>query len=113
MLWSFKRGRDQPSYSTDPPGTLVYICDSGALTFTLQIAAEGARIELGSTEIYANSTAHSPNGRFVDVFGIHTVTRLLDLEAGRAEGSSAHAVQGDQSKIWPLGKKNDAVKAGS
>ena len=74
-----KLGRDEPSYSMDPSGKLVYTRGSEVLTSTLQTAVEdttpeGARIplpprELGSTEIYANAIVHSPNGRFVTVVG--------------------------------------------
>ena len=69
--------RDEPSYSMDLSGKLVYTRSSEVLTSTLQTAVEdatpeGARIplpprELGSTEIYANAVVYYPKGRFVAI----------------------------------------------
>ena len=74
-----KPGQDEPPYSMDPSGNLVYTRGSDVLTSTLQTAVEGAtpegaRIplpsrELGPAEIYANAIVQSSNGRFVTVVG--------------------------------------------
>ena len=63
----------------DPAGKLIYIRNNAVLSSNLQTIAddaftEGARLslsikELGSTEIFPTSIAHSPNGRFVTVVG--------------------------------------------
>lgn len=75
-----KLGRDEPSFSMDPSGKLVYTRNTDVLNANLQqgIAdmdiTEGQRLplsvrEIGSTEIFATALQHSPNGRFVTVVG--------------------------------------------
>ncbi|ETW83757.1 hypothetical protein HETIRDRAFT_415508 [Heterobasidion irregulare TC 32-1] len=74
-----KLGRDEPTFSMDPAGKLIYIRNNAVLSSNLQTIAddaftEGARLslsikELGSTEIFPTSITHSPNGRFVTVVG--------------------------------------------
>ena len=74
-----KLGRDEPSFSMDPSGKLIYTRNTDVLSANLQSAAdsdtpEGQRLpisarEIGTTEIYATSLQHSPNGRFVTVVG--------------------------------------------
>lgn len=64
----------------DPSGKLIYTRNHDVLSGNLQTISEdanlsdGARIplsvkEIGSTEIFAQSLIHSPNGRFVTVVG--------------------------------------------
>ncbi|KAG8937127.1 hypothetical protein FRC02_006327 [Tulasnella sp. 418] len=72
-------GREEPSFSMDTSGKLVYARNTEILTVNLQSAQDdqtpdGAKIplqtrELGSTEVYSSSIQHSPNGRFVTVCG--------------------------------------------
>ncbi|KDQ63948.1 hypothetical protein JAAARDRAFT_27621 [Jaapia argillacea MUCL 33604] len=74
-----KLGRDEPTYSMDPAGKLIYIRNQEVLSANLQTlqedaTPEGTRIpiskkELGSTEIFPTAIIHSPNGRFVTVVG--------------------------------------------
>ncbi|KZT06448.1 coatomer beta [Laetiporus sulphureus 93-53] len=74
-----KLGRDEPTYSMDPSGKLIYTRNNEVLSANLQTVqdeafVEGNRIhlslkELGTTEIFATSLMHSPNGRFVTVVG--------------------------------------------
>ncbi|KAH9947204.1 coatomer beta [Amylocystis lapponica] len=74
-----KLGRDEPTYSMDPSGKLIYTRNNEVLSANIQtiqddVVTEGNRIplsikELGTTEIYATSLNHSPNGRFVTVVG--------------------------------------------
>ncbi|EAU82527.2 coatomer beta' subunit [Coprinopsis cinerea okayama7 len=74
-----KLGRDEPTYSMDPSGKLVYTKNqevvSGNLATLENVAAtDGARIplstkDIGTTEIFPNALVHSPNGRFVTVVG--------------------------------------------
>ncbi|KAI0043472.1 hypothetical protein FA95DRAFT_1465513, partial [Auriscalpium vulgare] len=69
-----KLGRDEPTFSMDPAGKLIYTRHNEVLSANLQIVTddsftEGQRLplsikELGSTEIFATSLSHSPNGRF-------------------------------------------------
>ncbi|EIM88049.1 coatomer protein [Stereum hirsutum FP-91666 SS1] len=74
-----KLGRDEPTFSMDPSGKLIYTRNNSVLSANLQTVSdegftEGSRIslsikELGSTEIFPTSLTHSPNGRFVTVVG--------------------------------------------
>ncbi|KAI0048076.1 coatomer protein [Auriscalpium vulgare] len=74
-----KLGRDEPTFSMDPAGKLIYTRHNEVLSANLQTVTddsftEGQRLplsikELGSTEIFATSLSHSPNGRFVTVVG--------------------------------------------
>ncbi|OBZ70384.1 Coatomer subunit beta' [Grifola frondosa] len=74
-----KLGRDEPTFSMDPSGKLIYTRNNEVLSANLQTIqdealADGNRIplsikELGTTEIFATSLNHSPNGRFVTVVG--------------------------------------------
>jgi coatomer subunit beta' len=74
-----KLGRDEPTYSMDPSGKLIYtknqVVLSGNLATLSDIStADGNRIplsikEIGTTEIFATALLHSPNGRFVTVVG--------------------------------------------
>ncbi|KAL0950314.1 hypothetical protein HGRIS_010289 [Hohenbuehelia grisea] len=74
-----KLGRDEPTFSLDPSGKLIYTRNHDVMSGNLQMISdesvtEGARIplsvkEIGSTEIFATSLIHSPNGRFVTVVG--------------------------------------------
>ena len=76
-----KLGRDEPIFSMDPSGKLIYTRNTDVLSANLQVRQEdieghtdGARLvlsikELGTTEVFAASISHSPNGRFVTVVG--------------------------------------------
>ncbi|KAI0690264.1 coatomer beta [Cytidiella melzeri] len=74
-----KLGRDEPSFSMDPTGKLIYTRTNSVLSANVQTigdaeVADGNRIpvaikEIGTTEIFATSISHSPNGRFVTVVG--------------------------------------------
>ncbi|KAF7309700.1 Coatomer protein [Mycena indigotica] len=76
-----KLGRDEPAYSMDASGKLIYTRNQEVLSGNIQTietsaaeAADGSRLrlsckEIGHTEIYASSIIHSPNGRFVTVVG--------------------------------------------
>ncbi|RXW23627.1 hypothetical protein EST38_g2218 [Candolleomyces aberdarensis] len=75
-----KLGRDEPSFSMDPSGKLIYTKNHEVLSGNLATLehtatqADGARIplsnkELGTTEVFPTSILHSPNGRFVTVVG--------------------------------------------
>ncbi|KAF7968238.1 hypothetical protein HWV62_31569 [Athelia sp. TMB] len=74
-----KLGRDEPTFSMDPAGKLIYTKNQEVLSANLQTlqddtTPEGTKIptpikEMGSTEIFATALIHSPNGRFVTVVG--------------------------------------------
>lgn len=79
-----KLGRDEPSYSMDPSGKLIYVKGSEVLTGNLATVLEesgssipdGGKVqlslrELSSTEVYPTKIEHSPNGRFVTVVGAY------------------------------------------
>lgn len=74
-----KLGKEEPSVSMDQSGKVVWA--KGAEVLTANIAAteyeglaDGQRVaapsrEMGTTEVFAQSLQHSPNGRFVTVCG--------------------------------------------
>ncbi|KAF9034097.1 coatomer protein [Panaeolus papilionaceus] len=82
-----KLGRDEPTFSMDPSGKLIYTRNHDVLSGNVQTIshpsdapdstvafADGTRLplstkEIGSTEVFANAIVHSPNGRFVTVVG--------------------------------------------
>jgi coatomer subunit beta' len=76
-----KLGRDEPTFTMDPSGKLIYTRNTEVLSANLQTVQddaatipEGGRLplslkELGTTEIFPTSLSHSPNGRFVTVVG--------------------------------------------
>ncbi|KAF7432578.1 hypothetical protein PC9H_004520 [Pleurotus ostreatus] len=74
-----KLGRDEPTFSMDHSGKLIYTRNNEVMSGNLQLISdesvtEGARIpipvkEIGTTEVFPTSLIHSPNGRFVTVVG--------------------------------------------
>ncbi|KAJ7890672.1 coatomer protein [Mycena olivaceomarginata] len=76
-----KLGRDEPTFSMDPSGKLIFTRNQEVFSGNLQTidapsadTADGSRLrlsskEIGHTEIFATSLIHSPNGRFVTVVG--------------------------------------------
>ncbi|EEB88447.1 hypothetical protein MPER_13715, partial [Moniliophthora perniciosa FA553] len=76
-----KLGRDEPTFSMDPSGKIIVTKNQSVLSGNLQTvhtddspASDGARLpepmkEIGTTEIFAATIHHSPNGRFVTVVG--------------------------------------------
>ncbi|TFK63457.1 coatomer protein [Pluteus cervinus] len=75
-----KLGRDEPTFSMDLSGKLIYTKNHTVISANIQTLSEDAALadgvkiplsvkELGSTEIFATSLVHSPNGRFVTVVG--------------------------------------------
>jgi coatomer subunit beta' len=81
-----KLGRDEPTFSMDSSGKVIYTRNQNVFSGTLQTIthpsddasttsfADGTRLslsgkEIGSTELFANALVHSPNGRFVTVVG--------------------------------------------
>jgi len=128
-----KLGRDEPSFSMDPSGKLVYTCKTEVLTANLQGAADDetpeGRIplsvrELGTTEIYATSLQHSPNGRFITVVGdgeyiIYTVLAWRNKVFGNGSSlawttdSNMYAVLEGQTTMqrWSLVLRGDMEAA--
>ncbi|KIM26794.1 hypothetical protein M408DRAFT_330396 [Serendipita vermifera MAFF 305830] len=134
-----KLGKDEPSYSMDSSGKLIYFRGSEVLTSNLATLLEdgkeleqlpdGSRInltsrELGSTEVFATSIQHSPNGRFVTVVGdgeyiIYTALAWRNKAFGQgssfawAEDSNTYAVLEGKLKVrlWKNFKeKKEALK---
>jgi len=83
---AIKLGRDEPTFSMDPSGKLIYTRNQNVLSGNIQTIShpsddsstssftDGTRLplstkEIGTTDIFANSLVHSPNGRFVTVVG--------------------------------------------
>ncbi|TIB76840.1 Coatomer, beta' subunit [Wallemia mellicola] len=75
----FKLGREEPTFSMDTSGKVIFARNSEIYGTNLQTIeqsdlVDGQRIpsqarELGSTEVFPQSIEHSPNGRFVTVCG--------------------------------------------
>ena len=75
----FQLGQDEPMYSMDPSGKLVYIHNQVVISGNIQAlgndtSPEGNQIsltvkEIGTTEIFAHVLLHSPNGCFVTIVG--------------------------------------------
>lgn len=74
-----KLGKEEPSVSMDTSGKVVWAKGAEVLSANLaanesDVITDGQRIaagvrEMGSTEVFAQSLQHSPNGRFVTVCG--------------------------------------------
>ncbi|KAF8498938.1 coatomer beta [Hysterangium stoloniferum] len=115
-----KVGRDEPSFSMDHSGKLVYTRNSEVLSGNIQslqddTTPEGTRIplttrELGSTEIFATALHHSPNGRFITFVGdgeyiIYTALNLRNKSFGSgssfawAGDSNTYAVLEGKTKV--------------
>lgn len=119
-----KLGKDEPSYSLDSSGKLIYVKGSEVQTANLgnlledgaiEKLPDGARVpvtlkELGSTEVFPTSIQHSPNGRFVTVVGdgeyiIYTALAWRNKAFGQgnsfawAEDSNTYAVLEGKLKV--------------
>ncbi|TDL30082.1 coatomer protein [Rickenella mellea] len=128
-----KLGRDEPSFSMDPSGKLIYTRNTEVLSANLSAPADnddladGTRLalsvrELGTTEIFASALAHSPNGRFVTVVGdgeyiIYTALAWRNKAFGTgssfawATDSNTYAVLETRTKIRVF--KNFKERAGA
>lgn len=126
-------GRDEPNYSMDPSGKLIYTRNTEVLSANLAAPADnddlvdGARLalsvrDLGTTEIFASALAHSPNGRFVTVVGdgeyiIYTALAWCNKAFGNgwsfacAADSNTYAVLETRTKIRVF--KNFKERAGA
>ncbi|KAG8828474.1 hypothetical protein FRB91_002821 [Serendipita sp. 411] len=134
-----KLGKDEPTYSMDSSGKLIYAKGTEIQTANLALLYEegssmealpdGSRVslslkELGATEVYPNSIQHSPNGRFVTVVGdgeyiIYTPIAWRNKAFGQgssfawADDSNTYAVLEGKLKvrIWRNFKeKKEALK---
>lgn len=105
----------------DPSGKLIYTRNHEVLSTNLQtisddtVFADGTKIplpikELGSTEIFATSLLHSPNGRFVTVVGdgeyiIYTALAWRNKSFGNgisfawAPDSNTYAILENKTKV--------------
>ncbi|EIN11093.1 coatomer beta' subunit [Punctularia strigosozonata HHB-11173 SS5] len=127
-----KLGRDEPTYSMDPSGKLIYTRNQEVLlanlaTLSEDAAPEGSRVpisakELGSTELFAAQILHSPNGRFVAVVGdgeyiVYTALAWRNKSFGTGSGfawagdSNTYAVLEGKTKIRMY--KNFKERAGA
>ncbi|CCO27533.1 Coatomer subunit beta' AltName: Full=Beta'-coat protein [Rhizoctonia solani AG-1 IB] len=127
-----KLGRDEPSFSMDQAGKIVFSRNNEVLGANLQTGHEdptpdGQKLplaprELGSTEIFPSTIAHSPNGRFVAVCGdneyiIYTALAWRNKSFGQgtafawAEDSNTYAVLEGKQKVKVY--KNFKEKSGS
>ncbi|KAF8595407.1 coatomer protein [Ceratobasidium sp. AG-I] len=115
-----KLGREEPSFSMDQAGKIVYARNNEIMGANLQTALDdqtpdGQKLplaprELGSTEVFPSTIAHSPNGRFVAVCGdneyiIYTALAWRNKAFGQgnafawAEDSNTYAVLEGKSRV--------------
>ncbi|GJJ05895.1 hypothetical protein Clacol_000082 [Clathrus columnatus] len=114
-----KIGREEPSFSMDHSGKLVYTRNTEVLLADLRAledaTTEGTPIpvsgrEIGSTELFASSLHHSPNGRFITFVGdgeyiIYTASSFRNRSFGTgtsfawASDSNTYAVLEGKTKI--------------
>ncbi|KAF5363874.1 hypothetical protein D9756_000063 [Leucocoprinus leucothites] len=134
-----KLGRDEPTFSMDPSGKLIYTRNHEVLSGNLATlspspsslsdpsSTDGSLIplqtkDLGSTELYASSLLHSPNGRFITVVGdgeyiIYTALAWRNKSFGNgisfawAPDSNTYAVLESRTKLKMF--KNFKEKTGS
>ncbi|GAB1519563.1 Coatomer subunit beta' [Rhizoctonia solani] len=127
-----KLGREEPSFSMDQAGKIVFARNNEVLGANLQTTQEdptpdGQKLplaprELGSTEIFPSTIAHSPNGRFVAVCGdneyiIYTALAWRNKSFGQgtafawAEDSNTYAVLEGKQRVKVY--KNFKEKSGS
>ncbi|CAE6422374.1 unnamed protein product [Rhizoctonia solani] len=127
-----KLGREEPSFSMDQAGKIVFARNNEILGANLQTTHEdptpdGQKLplaprELGSTEIFPSTIAHSPNGRFVAVCGdneyiIYTALAWRNKSFGQgtafawAEDSNTYAVLEGKQRVKVY--KNFKEKPGS
>ncbi|TIA88151.1 hypothetical protein E3P99_02775, partial [Wallemia hederae] len=116
----FKLGREEPTFSMDNSGKVIYSRNNEIFSTNLQQIedadlADGQRIpsqarELGNTEVFPTSIEHSPNGRFVTVCGdgeyiIYTALAWRNKSFGQgtsfawASDSNTYAVREPSGKI--------------
>ncbi|RUS79130.1 hypothetical protein EGW08_013108 [Elysia chlorotica] len=115
-----KLGREEPAISMDMSGKIVWahhseLQQANVKTLQGQEVKDGEKLELavkdmGSCEIYPQTIAHSPNGRFMSVCGdgeytIYTAVALRNKAYGSAHefvwssDSSVYATRGGNSLI--------------
>ncbi|KAJ3758110.1 coatomer WD associated region-domain-containing protein [Lentinula raphanica] len=74
-----KLGKDEPNFSVDSSGKMIYTKSSVVLSANLSLVddsslSDGQRVqlsskEIGSSEVFPTAILHSPNGRWVTVVG--------------------------------------------
>lgn len=76
-----KLGKDEPTFSVDSSGKMIYTKSSAVLSANLTLVegasslSDGQRVqllsskEIGSSEVFPTAILHSPNGRWVTVVG--------------------------------------------
>ncbi|KAJ3825234.1 coatomer WD associated region-domain-containing protein [Lentinula raphanica] len=74
-----KLGKDEPTFSVDSSGKMIYTKSSAVLSANLSLVddsslSDGQRVqlsskEIGSSEVFPTAILHSPNGRWVTVVG--------------------------------------------
>ncbi|CAL8119369.1 unnamed protein product [Orchesella dallaii] len=113
-----KAGREEPAVSMDANGKIIWAKHSEVQQANLKALSEGAEIkdgeklplavkDMGSCEIYPQTVAHNPNGRFVVVCGdgeyiIYTSMALRNKAFGPA-----------QEFVWALDSSEYAIRENS
>jgi coatomer subunit beta' len=107
-----KLGREEPVASMDAGGKVIWARHNEIQTVNIKALgeaaeeADGERLplpvkDLGSSDIYPQSLAHSPNGRFVAVCGDGEYVVYTALAwRNKAFGQAAEFVWGDDSNVF-------------
>ena len=115
-----KLGREEPAVSMDAAGKILWAKHSEVQQANLKTVSEevgdGERLglsvkDMGSCEIYPQTIAHNPNGRFVVVCGdgeyiIYTAMALRN----KAYGSALEFVWAADSSMYAVRESNTTVK---
>lgn len=116
-----KLGKEEPSVSMDGSGKVVWAKGAEVLSANLGAAEletqiDGQRIpaasrEMGSTEVYAQSLQHSPNGRFVTVCGDGEYIIYTALAwRNKAFGAGLSFAWASDSNTYAVRETNSIVK---
>jgi coatomer subunit beta' len=116
-----KLGKEEPSVSMDGSGKVVWAKGAEVLSANLgaaelEMQVDGQRIpaasrEMGSTEVYAQSLQHSPNGRFVTVCGDGEYIIYTALAwRNKAFGAGLSFAWASDSNTYAVRESNSVVK---
>jgi coatomer subunit beta' len=116
-----KLGKEEPSVSMDGSGKVVWAKGAEVLSANLGASdiehqVDGQRIpaasrEMGSTEVYAQSLQHSPNGRFVTVCGDGEYIIYTALAwRNKAFGAGLSFAWASDSNTYAVRESNSSVK---
>ena len=116
-----KLGREEPAVSMDQSGKIIWSKHNEIQTVNIKTAAEsetpdGERIqlatkELGNCEIYPQGLKHSPNGRFVVVYGDGEYIIYTSVAwRNKSFGSALEFVWGNETGEYAVRESTSKIK---